>query len=69
MNKGDPVVVRMVSNDIFPWQTACEFYATYQSGPAGPGDVFNLVADGNIELKLNGCSEEFVAMYSPVEET
>ena len=66
MNPGDEVTVVMVSNHIFPWQTAPSFKAIFQAGPSGPGDTYRVTIDtvgDQTTLHLNGNSSEFVGIY------
>lgn len=59
--KGDRVKVRMLYNDIFPFQRGPAFEATYLRGPQGPGDTFSFDVDGE-PVEINGNSQLFIGI-------
>lgn len=67
MLEGTKVRIVMARNDVFDFQTSCEFPATYIQGPRGDGDLIHVEVEGR-ELRFNGISPEFVAMIEEASD-
>ena len=68
INSGDPILVCMTRNDIFPWQKSPSFEAIFHHAPAGAGDTFVIEINGKM-LLLNGNSTDFIGIVQlPKEE-
>lgn len=68
MTKGDPIIVVMTRNDVFPWQVGPTFPATFYYASQGAGDTYKVAVESIGDVYLNANSSDFVGIYLDEEK-